>query len=64
MNVRSLIQGTLSWLKDDLRAIRLYSCMSVRDSEKEFETGNTQMNRTGGGGGACESYLERILKHS
>ena len=62
MNVRSLIQGTLSWLKDDLRAFRLYSCMSVRDSEKEFETGDTQMNRTGGG--ACESYLERILKHS
>ena len=43
--IKSFIQGTLSQSKDDLWAVMLYTnyhcqwCLSVRDREKEIETG-------------------------
>ena len=53
MDVKFLIQGTLSLSKDDLWPIvhshvdvyHCQWCLSVRDREKEIETGDGQMNR-------------------
>ena len=52
MDVKYLIQG--KYLRRKMICEHCRIPLSVRDREKEIETGDEQMNRTRGGGGLVE----------